>query len=142
MGFVMDPRKVFGNGQTATARGVSIVLKLSMAELEAHKDDWIDQIKFDYGLSQDKLTMRNIRPGQMYVVVYESGRMDRFSITQDKKLKFFLTPNKESIFYLPDLFQVGARVFFEECKRGSHGQVIFPKGRIKKIFLIYHLDSN
>lgn len=138
----MDPNQVFGSGQTATARGVSTILKLSMAEVEAHKDDWLDQVRFDYGLSQDRLTMRNIRPGQVYVIVYESGRMDRFVVTNDKKLKFFMTPKKEAIFYLPDSFQVGARIFFEECKRGSGAQVIFPKSRIKKIFLIYHLESN
>ncbi len=139
MSFVMDSNMVFGDNGTRCANSTLRVLKLSLAELSSHQNNWLEQIKFENGVDKKALTQKNLKVGQIYVTIYSSGQIDRFQVLHDKKIKFFLQKDEQIIFDLPDEFEIGNHVYFEGRKR-HQGQtrIRFINTRIKRIILIYY----
>lgn len=138
MGFVVDPNKVFGDSSTVSAHATARLLNLSLAEISAHESNWLSQVKFDYGLDKQNLRSRDLRPGQTYILVYESGKLDRFQVVANGKLKFFLKPDAEMVFNFPDVLAVNSGVYFEEYNLRKKSQVRFPKSKVKRIVWIYN----
>lgn len=140
MGFKMDLNMVYGDNSTRCANSTLRVLKLSLAELSNHQNDWLEQIKFDYGSDQKALIRKDLKVGQIYVIIYDSGRIDRFEVVNGKKIKFFLHRDEQIIFELPDDFKVGQQVVYFEGRKGYQGQtqIRFIGTRIKRIILLYY----
>ncbi|NCN07323.1 hypothetical protein GW933_01375 [Candidatus Falkowbacteria bacterium] len=138
MGFVLKPEQIFGDAGTSSKHKTFKLLELSLAEADAFQDNWLSRIKFNCGLEKTELTARDLIVGRIFIVIYDSGKIDRFEIIKNRKLKFFLKKDEYLVCdFTGDLF-IGGRVILEEFNPRKESRLRMPKGRIKRIILIYN----